>query len=178
MGHLRLTSIDRRLDSPLDYLRFQRVHATAAGYSAPLVMSSFGICAGAFGDRRSRSGRNLLRAMRHLKRDPDPAGLRGAPQTCRRRPLAPSIDSQLFQFEEFRLGRRVEADARGSRWVSGLHPEAGYRFQSDLPSREIQEHVRRAARENLHEGDVAVNIGANIGVPRFLPRRWWAARGA
>jgi hypothetical protein len=25
---------------------------------------------------------------------------------------------------------------------------------------------------------VAVNIGANIGVPRFLPRRWWAARGA
>ena len=35
-------------------------------------------------------------------------------------------------------------------------------------SRKYEEHVRRAARENLHEGDVAVDIGANIGGLTFL----------
>ena len=35
-------------------------------------------------------------------------------------------------------------------------------------SHKYEEHVRRAAREQLHEGDIAVDVGANIGVITFL----------
>ena len=35
-------------------------------------------------------------------------------------------------------------------------------------TRQYEEHVRRAARENLREGDVAVDVGANVGVLTFL----------
>jgi FkbM family methyltransferase len=40
--------------------------------------------------------------------------------------------------------------------------------QGIFHSHKYEEHVRRAARENLHEGDVAVDVGANVGVLTFL----------
>ena len=40
--------------------------------------------------------------------------------------------------------------------------------QGIFHSHKYEEHVRQAARENLHEGDVAVDVGANVGVLTFL----------
>jgi FkbM family methyltransferase len=106
-----------------------------------------------------------------LKRDPDPDGL-----AHYRRLVAEglSLDRLIRSFvnsDEYRLRQTDEArptpvDLGGYHvCIQKLDTDFG---QGIFHSHKYEEHVRQAARENLHEGDVAVDVGANIGVLTFL----------
>jgi FkbM family methyltransferase len=106
-----------------------------------------------------------------LKRDPDPAG-----QAHYRQLVAQglSLDRLIRSFvnsDEYRLRQTDEArptpvDLGGYHvCIQKLDTDFG---QGIFHSHKYEEHVRQAARENLREGDVAVDVGANVGVLTFL----------
>ena len=106
-----------------------------------------------------------------LKREPDPAGL-----AMHRKLVADGLSlhqliHSFFNSEEFRFTRNDESmptsvDMGGYQvCIQKLDTDFA---QAIFHSRKYEEHVRRAARENLHEGDVAVDVGANIGAIAFL----------
>ena len=45
-----------------------------------------------------------------------------------------------------------------------------------LNTGEYEPHVRQAIRECVREGDVVVDVGANIGCIALLAQRWWVNR--
>jgi len=106
-----------------------------------------------------------------LKRDPDPAGL-----AHYRKLVAEglSLDRLIRSFvnsDEYRLRQTDEAtptpvDLGGYHvCIQKLDTDFG---QGIFHSHKYEEHVRQAAREHLREGDVAVDVGANVGVVTFL----------
>jgi FkbM family methyltransferase len=106
-----------------------------------------------------------------LKRDPDPGGW------AHYRSLVAaglSLDRLIRSFvnsDEYRLRQTDEStptpvDLGGYQvCIQKLDTDFG---QGIFHTHQYEEHVRRAARENLREGDVAVDVGANIGVLTFL----------
>jgi FkbM family methyltransferase len=106
-----------------------------------------------------------------LRRDPDPTGL-----AHYRRLVAEglSLDRLIRSFvnsDEYRLRQTDEARPTPVD-LGGYHvciQKSDTDFgQGIFHSRKYEEHVRQAAREHLREGDVAVDVGANIGVLTFL----------
>jgi len=106
-----------------------------------------------------------------LKRDPDSDGL-----THYRQLVADglSLDRLIRSFvnsDEYRLRQGDEAtptpvDLGGYHvCIQKLDTDFG---QGIFHTHQYEEHVRQAARENLHSGDVVVDVGANIGVLTFL----------
>jgi FkbM family methyltransferase len=106
-----------------------------------------------------------------LKRDPDPAGL-----AHYRRLVSEGIsfDRLIRSFEnceEHRLRLDDEmtptpVDLGGYRvCIRKIDTDFG---QAILGSRQYEEHVRQAVRENLRAGDVCVDVGANVGVIALL----------
>jgi FkbM family methyltransferase len=106
-----------------------------------------------------------------LKRDPDPAG-----QAHYQRLVSQglSLDRLIRSFvnsDEHRLrqtdeSRPIPVDVGGYHvCIQKLDTDFG---QGIFHSHKYEEHVRQAARENLRPGDVAVDVGANVGVLTFL----------
>lgn len=106
-----------------------------------------------------------------LRREPDPAGL-----AMHRKLVAEglSLHQLIHSFvnsEEFRFTR--DAEAAPTAVDLGGYQVCIQKLDTDFAqaifhSRKYEEHVRRAARENLRENDVAVDVGANVGVLTFL----------
>jgi FkbM family methyltransferase len=106
-----------------------------------------------------------------LKRDPDPDGW-----AHYRKLVAQglSLDRLIRSFansDEYRLRLTDEStptpvDLGGYQvCIQKLDTDFG---QGIFHTHKYEEHVRRAARENLRPGDVAVDVGANVGVLTFL----------
>ena len=106
-----------------------------------------------------------------LKRDPDPAGLAHYRQLVADGLSLDRLIRSFVNSDEYRLRQTDEAtptpvDLGGYHvCIQKLDTDFG---QGIFHSHQYEEHVRRAARENLHEGDIAVDVGANVGVLTFL----------
>jgi FkbM family methyltransferase len=106
-----------------------------------------------------------------LRREPDPGGL-----AMHRKLVADGLSlhqliHSFFNSEEYRFTRDDESrptpvDLGGYEvYVQKLDTDFA---QAIFHSHKYEEHVRQAAREHLREGDVVVDVGANIGVLAFL----------
>ena len=106
-----------------------------------------------------------------LRREPDPDGLAMHRQLVAAGLSLHQLIHSFFNSEEFRFMRDDESrptpvDLGGYQvYIQKLDTDFA---QAIFHSRKYEEHVRKAARENLREGDVAVDVGANIGVLTFL----------
>jgi FkbM family methyltransferase len=106
-----------------------------------------------------------------LKRDPDPAGLAHYQQLVAQGLSLDRLIRSFVNSDEHRLrqtdeSRPVPVDVGGYHvCIQKLDTDFG---QGIFHSHKYEEHVRQAARENLREGDVAVDVGANVGVLTFL----------
>ena len=100
-----------------------------------------------------------------------PGGTGALPAARRRGSFARSIDSSFVNSDEYRLRQTDEARPTpvdlGGYYVciQKLDTDFG---QGIFHSHKYDEHVRQATRENLREGDVAVDVGANVGILTFL----------
>jgi len=118
------------------------------------------------------TGDDVLYAYRLiLKRDPDPAGLAHYQKLVADGLSLDRLIRSFVNSDEYRLRQTDEArptpvDLGGYRvCIQKLDTDFG---QGIFHSHKYEEHVRQAARENLHAGDVAVDVGANVGVLTFL----------
>ena len=106
-----------------------------------------------------------------LKRDPDPSGLAHYRQLVAGGLSLDRLIRSFVNSDEYRLRQTDEAtptpvDLGGYQvFIQKLDTDFG---QGIFHSHQYEEHVRQAARENLRPGDVAVDVGANIGVLTFL----------
>jgi FkbM family methyltransferase len=106
-----------------------------------------------------------------LKRDPDPAGLAHYQKLVADGLSLDRLIRSFVNSDEYRLRQTDEAtptpvDLGGYHvCIQRLDTDFG---QGIFHSHKYEEHVRRAARETLHAGDVAVDVGANVGVLTFL----------
>lgn len=106
-----------------------------------------------------------------LQRDPDPAGLAHYRQLVAQGLSLDRLIRSFVNSDEYRLRQTDEArptpvDLGGYHvCIQKLDTDFG---QGIFHSHKYEEHVRQAARENLREGDVAVDVGANVGVLTFL----------
>jgi FkbM family methyltransferase len=106
-----------------------------------------------------------------LKRDPDPGGLAHYRQLVADGLSLDRLIRSFVNSDEYRLRQTDEAtptpvDLGGYQvCIQKLDTDFG---QGIFHSHQYEEHVRQAAREHLHAGDVAVDVGANIGVLTFL----------
>jgi FkbM family methyltransferase len=106
-----------------------------------------------------------------LKRDPDPAGLAYFQKLVAEglsldRLIGAFVNSDEYQLRQTDEATPTAVDLGGYHvCIQKLDTDVG---QSIFHSHKYQEHVRRAARENLREGDVAVDVGANVGALTFL----------
>lgn len=106
-----------------------------------------------------------------LKRDPDPAGLAHYQQLVSQglsldRLIRSFVNSDEYRHRQTDEARPTPIDLGGYHvCIQKLDTDFG---QGIFHSHKYEEHVRQAARENLREGDVAVDVGANIGVLTFL----------
>jgi FkbM family methyltransferase len=106
-----------------------------------------------------------------LKRDPDPAGLAHFRHLVAEGISLDRLIRNFVNSDEYRLRQTDETtptpvDLGGYRvCIQKLDTDFG---QCIFHSQQYEEHVRRAAREHLHQGDVAVDVGANVGVLTFL----------
>jgi len=106
-----------------------------------------------------------------LKRKPDPAGLAAH---CRHVAEGVSVDALVRSFinsDEYRL---QQTDGMIPRPVDlgGYHVLIQLRdadlAQALFHTRQYEEHVRGAVRDSLHEGDLALDVGANVGAITLL----------
>ncbi|HVH26515.1 MAG TPA: FkbM family methyltransferase [Vicinamibacterales bacterium] len=106
-----------------------------------------------------------------LKRDPDDGGLTHYRQLVSEglsldRLIRSFINSDEYRHLEADESRPTPVDLGGYQvCIQKLDTDFGHGI---FHSHKYEEHVRRAARENLHAGDVAVDVGANVGVLTFL----------
>jgi FkbM family methyltransferase len=106
-----------------------------------------------------------------LKRDPDESGLAHYRQLLAEglsldRLIRSFVNSDEYRNRQTDESRPTPVDLGGYQvCIQKLDTDFA---QSIFHSRQYEEHVRRDARENLHEGDVAVDVGANVGVLTFL----------
>jgi FkbM family methyltransferase len=106
-----------------------------------------------------------------LKRDPDPAGLAAHLRLVAAGLSLHQLIHSFFNSEEFRFAQDDESkptpvDLGGYQvYIQKLDTDFA---QAIFHSHKYEEHVRKAARESLHAGDVAIDVGANIGVLTFL----------
>lgn len=106
-----------------------------------------------------------------LKRNPDPAGLADYRQLVADGLSLDRLIRSFVNSDEYCL--RLADEARPTPVDLGGYHVCIQKLDTDFGqgifhSRKYEEHVRRAARENLREGDVAVDVGANVGVLTFL----------
>jgi FkbM family methyltransferase len=106
-----------------------------------------------------------------LKRDPDPSGLAHYQQLVADgvsldRLIRSFVNSDEYRMRQTDESRPTPVDLGGYQvCIQKLDTDFG---QGIFHSHKYEEHVRRAAREHLREGDVVVDIGANVGVITFL----------
>jgi FkbM family methyltransferase len=106
-----------------------------------------------------------------LKRDPDPAGLAHHRNLVQKGLSLDRLIRSFVNSDEYRLRQTEESaptpvDLGGYQvCIQKLDTDFG---QVIFHTHQYEEHVRRAARESLREGDIAVDVGANIGVLTFL----------
>jgi len=106
-----------------------------------------------------------------LKRDPDSAGMAHYRQLVAGglsldRLIRSFVDSDEYRLRQADEARPTPVDLGGYHvCIQKLDTDFG---QGIFHSHKYEEHVRQAARESLHEGDVAVDVGANVGVLTFL----------
>jgi FkbM family methyltransferase len=106
-----------------------------------------------------------------LKRDPDPAGLVHyrhlvAEGLSLDRLIRSFVNSDEYRMRQTDESTPIPVDLGGYHvCIQKLDTDFG---QGIFHSHKYEEHVRQAARENLHPGDVAVDVGANVGVLTFL----------
>ncbi len=115
-----------------------------------------------------------------LRRDPDAAGL-----AHYRRLVAEglSLDRLIRSFvnsDEYRL--RQDDEAKPTPVDLGGYQVCVQKLDTDfaqaiLASHDYEPHVRRAVREHLGEGQVAVDVGANVGCIAFLAATIVGGRG-
>jgi FkbM family methyltransferase len=106
-----------------------------------------------------------------LRREPDREGL-----AAHRRLVAEGLSlhqliHSFFNSEEYRFS--LDDESRPTPVDLGGYQVCVQKLDTDFAqaifhSHKYEEHVRQAARENLREGDVAVDVGANIGAIAFL----------
>jgi hypothetical protein len=102
-----------------------------------------------------------------LKRNPDAAGLAHhlklvAGGLSLDRLIRSFVNSDEYRFRQADEAVPTPVDLGGYQvCIQKLDTDFG---QTILHTHQYEEHVRQAARENLHPGDVAVDVGANIGV--------------
>jgi FkbM family methyltransferase len=106
-----------------------------------------------------------------LRREPDAVGL-----AAHRRLVAEGLSLHqliysFFNSEEYRFSHDEESRPTpvdlGGYQVCIQKQDTDF-AQAIFHSHKYEEHVRQAARENLRDGDVAVDVGANIGAIAFL----------
>jgi FkbM family methyltransferase len=115
-----------------------------------------------------------------LKRDPDEAGLA---HYCGLVRDGLSLDRLIRSFvnsEEHRL--RLDEDTRPTPVDLGGYQVLVQKLDMDFGqaifhTRQYEEHLRQAVRDHLREGDVCLDVGANIGVVSFLAARLVGPRG-
>jgi len=106
-----------------------------------------------------------------LRREPDPDGLAMHQKLVAAGLSLHQLIHSFFNSEEFRFTRDDESrptpvDLGGYEvYIQKLDTDFA---QAIFHSHKYEEHVRQAAREHLREGDVAVDVGANIGALAFL----------
>jgi FkbM family methyltransferase len=106
-----------------------------------------------------------------LKRDPDAGGLAHYRQLLAKGLSLDRLIRSFVNSDEYRLrqtdeSRPTPVDIGGYQvCIQKLDTDFG---QGIFHSHKYEEHVRQAARESLREGDVAVDVGANVGVLTFL----------
>jgi FkbM family methyltransferase len=106
-----------------------------------------------------------------LKREPDPGGLAHYRRRVANGFSLGQLTDSFLTSEEYRLRRHRESlptavDLGGYHvYVDKSDSDFG---QAIFHSRAYEEHVRQAVRENLREGAVALDVGANVGVITFL----------
>jgi FkbM family methyltransferase len=106
-----------------------------------------------------------------LKRDPDQEGLAHYRQLVADGLSLDRLIRSFINSDEYR--NRLSDESRPTPVDLGGYQVCIQKLDTDFGqgifhSRKYEEHVRRAAREHLHEGDVAVDVGANVGVLTFL----------
>ena len=106
-----------------------------------------------------------------LKRDPDPAGLAHHQKLVADGLSLDRLVRSFVNSDEYRH-RQTDESTPTPVDLGGYHvciQKLDTDFaQSIFHSHQYEEHVRRAARENLRAGDVVVDVGANVGVLTFL----------
>jgi FkbM family methyltransferase len=106
-----------------------------------------------------------------LKRDPDAGGMAHYQQLVAGGLSLDRLIRSFVNSDEYRLRQTDEAtptpvDLGGYQvCIQKLDTDFG---QGIFHTHQYEEHVRQAARDNLHAGDVVVDVGANIGVLTFL----------
>jgi FkbM family methyltransferase len=106
-----------------------------------------------------------------LRREPDPAGLAHYRQLVAEGLTLHGLIRSFFNSDEFRFtadeeSRATPVDLGGYKvCIQKLDTDFG---QAIYHSHQYEEHVRAAVREHLHEGGVAVDVGANVGAVAFL----------
>ncbi|HEY3043479.1 MAG TPA: FkbM family methyltransferase [Vicinamibacterales bacterium] len=106
-----------------------------------------------------------------LRRDPDPAGLAHYQRLVAQGFSLDRLIRSFINSDEYRL--RQADDARPTPVDLGGYHVCIQKLDTDFGqgifhSHKYEEHVRQVTRENLREGDVAVDVGANVGVLTFL----------
>jgi FkbM family methyltransferase len=106
-----------------------------------------------------------------LRRDPDPAGIAHHHKLVAEGLSLDRLIRSFVNSDEYRL--RQTDEARPTPVDLGGYYVCIQKLDTDFGqvifhSHKYEEHVRQAARENLREGDVAVDVGANVGALTFL----------
>lgn len=115
-----------------------------------------------------------------LRRDPDPGGLAHYRQLVADGLTLDRLIRSFVNSDEYRLRQADEAtptpvDLGGYQvCVQKLDTDFG---QAILASHDYEPHVRQAVREHLREGQVAVDVGANVGCIAFLAATIVGERG-
>lgn len=106
-----------------------------------------------------------------LKRDPDAAGLAHYQQLVANGLSLDRLSRSFFDSDEYRL--RQEDEARPTPVDVGGYQVCIQKRDTDFGqgifhTHQYEEHVRQAVREHLRAGDVAIDVGANVGVVALL----------
>ena len=106
-----------------------------------------------------------------LRRDPDAEGLAHYRRIVRDGFTLGQLIRSFENSEEHRF--RLDDDTRPRPVDLGAYQVLVQKLDTDfgqaiLDTRRYEEHVRQAIREQIHEGDVCLDVGANIGVMTFL----------
>ena len=109
-----------------------------------------------------------------LERDPDPDGLMHYADKIQNGLTVGALRRSLLSSKEFRNVISVQTDYDFVVVVDAREPEFGRTISR---TRSWEPHIIRLIRANLHEGDVYVDVGANVGLMAFSAAKIVGASG-